>query len=111
MGCEIDSADGLCLCPVSVQTEIAFKNDADLISIDNVKKAAPIGAFALETEGESVSNIADVITKYPIGSITEATVFEFTDEYGHLQRRKNSVSWAMLGNSTDSLKLRNPGEN
>jgi hypothetical protein len=92
-----------------VQTEQAFKEDADLLSVGNVIKRASIGAFAPETSGESVANIDDVITKYPAGSLTEETVLEFTDEYGRLQRRKNAISWVMLGNSTDSLKLRNPG--
>ncbi|KAL3923152.1 MAG: hypothetical protein SGILL_001820 [Bacillariaceae sp.] len=102
------STDGLCLCPVTVQTETAFQDDADLISIDNVLGSARIGAFPTSTGGEAVSNIADTITKYPAGPIDEATVFEFTDEYGRLHRRKNAISWALLGDSTESLKLRNP---
>ena len=110
LGCEIDSTDGLCLCPVTVQTEYAFESDADLISIQNVMEAAPLGAFAPDVGGEAVSSIADSIMKYPAGPINENTVFEFTDEYGRLHRRKNAVSWALLGSSSQGLKLRNPGE-
>ncbi|KAL3923785.1 MAG: hypothetical protein SGILL_001448 [Bacillariaceae sp.] len=90
----------------------SFQDDSDLISIENVIKTASIGAFASEISsgGGAVTDIPDTVTKYPAGALSEDTIFEFTDEYGRVHRRKNVVSWAKIGNTTASLKLRNPGE-
>jgi len=105
MGGFIDAMDGLCQCPVEVNTSKLFSTDSELISIKNVLSKATIGAFIPDVKGENVSGVQG-IRKYPKGKLSADTVFEFLDEYGRKHFRKNVVSKVSIGKG--GLKIRNP---
>jgi hypothetical protein len=105
LGCFIDSLDGLCQCPVVVESTMAFESDSDVVSIDTILTRAKIGAFKPTIAGEDVSGTTG-IKKYPVGALTPETVFEFTDKLGRTLYRKNLVSKVVIGNG--ALLMRNP---
>jgi hypothetical protein len=107
-GCFVGEDDGICQCPVSVE-EIAVFNDASEIkSIQHLLDSAPIGALPPTIEGSGLGNIPDAM-QFPLGPLTDETVFMVVDPNGQVQYRKNLRSVALLGTkSSPSFAFRNP---
>jgi len=104
-GCFIDTADGNCQCEVTVEDTMAFEDDSDLSSVDNLLSIATIGAFVPDS-ASFVSTSIDGINKFPSEELSTNTIFEVIDNIGRTHYRKNVMSIAKLGDG--SLKMRNP---
>jgi hypothetical protein len=104
-GCLIDSNDGLCQCPIAVESLQLFTADSEVVSIETILSKASIGAFQPTGTGEDVAGIPGV-QKYPAGTLTADTIFEFYDGNGRKHYRKNVLSKTVVGNG--KLEIRTP---
>jgi hypothetical protein len=104
MGCVVDIDDGVCQCGVSsVAATDAFTDDAILrsTSVEEILSTVTIGAYPPTVEGVEV---APGVWKYPVGSLTNSTIFEIVDANGIPHFRRNVKSVVTVG----SLSFRNP---
>eukprot|EP00536_Pseudo-nitzschia_multiseries_P015007 jgi/Psemu1/246522/estExt_Genewise1.C_8030013 len=104
MGCFVDSVDGVCQCDIQVYDAMAFLDESELVSVDNVLANATFGAFP--PLGPFVPTGTDNVQKYPSGKLSEDTVFKVTDFNGQTQYRKNLASTVKVGNG--KIFFRNP---
>jgi hypothetical protein len=104
-GCSIDDTDGKCQCDVDVENIVAFEDDSEFVSVDNLLSVATIGAFVTAGTTSFVSTGVDGIKKSS-EELNSDTIFEVVDNIGRTQYRKNVKSIAKLGDGT--LMMRNP---
>lgn len=104
-GCFVDVTDGNCQCEVTVEDSVAFAEDSELISVDNLLSTATIGSFSSD-DASFVSTGIDGVKKHPAGQLSLDTIFQVTDSIGRTHYRKNLLSIAKLGDG--SLVMRNP---
>jgi hypothetical protein len=107
MGCERDSSDNLCLCPVTVMDYRAFSIAP---TRNQILEELKIGAFSPYGR--------DDLSKYDLGNgvtmfsktekLDESTIFEVVDDNGRISFRKNIRSEVIVGREAIVVSFRNP---
>lgn len=107
MGCERDSADNLCLCPVAVMDYRAFSSAPTRVQILEELK---IGAFSpYERSDLSKYDLGDGVTMFSrTEKLDESTIFEVVDDNGRRCFRKNFRSEVIVGREAIVVSFRNP---
>ncbi|KAL7563666.1 hypothetical protein ACA910_013399 [Epithemia clementina (nom. ined.)] len=104
MPCSL-TADGSCLCDVSVSEYQAFYTVAPPTKESVL--ALPYGAYQPSGQKTAVTGMSDVWV-YGNGPYTKETVFEVVDDFGMTQLRKNMRSTVYLFGPTPTLEFPTP---
>lgn len=107
MGCERDSSDNLCLCPVTVMEYRVFTSAPGR---DQILDELKIGAFPPdERSGLSKYDLGDGVVMYSkTEKMEESTIFEVVDDNGRRCFRKNIRSEVVVGKEAIIISFRNP---
>ena len=97
------TADGCCLCDVSVSEDRAFSEDS--LPTKEEVLALSIGAF--KPSGNK-TRIRDGVYVYGSGPYSKDTVFEVAGHANTTQFRKNMISRVLLIGTTPTLEFRSP---
>lgn len=106
LGCEIDSADGLCLCATSTQDTVAFDRAP---TRQEVLSNLHIGYFDPKLYGQyQETDMGGGVTMYSMDSvISMESIFSVVDNNGIRRFRKNLISTVSIADGR-RLSFRNP---
>mmetsp|Transcript_662 Transcript_662/g.1594 ORF Transcript_662/g.1594 Transcript_662/m.1594 type:complete len:2342 (-) Transcript_662:143-7168(-) len=102
-GCST-TTDGYCLCNVLATESAAFNSTP---TREQVLSDLTIGAFDPDVyDHDYTQTSADNVTIYELnGALSEESIFEVTDDFGVIQRRKNIIATATIAGSTLSFRV------